>query len=146
VDVVLVLDALAVIVVLCAVALLGTAVRRRALQRGGGTFDCSLRDRPGQHGKGWTLGLARYATDTVEWYRVFSWSPRPRLVLARPGLAVRSHRRPAGPEAFALLAGAVVVECSVDGRVVELAMTEGALTGLLSWLEAAPPGQGVNVA
>ena len=145
-DVVLVLDALAVVVVACAIGLLGTALRRRALQRGGGTFDCSLRNRPGPHGKGWTLGLARYATDTVEWYRVFSWSPRPRLVLSRPGLAVRSRRGPAGPEAFALLAGAVVVECSVDGRVVELAMTEGALTGLLSWLEAAPPGQGVNVA
>jgi hypothetical protein len=36
----------------------------------------------------------------------------------------------------------VVVECRVtegDGRV-ELAMSDGALTGFLAWLEAAPPG------
>ncbi len=35
----------------------------------------------------------------------------------------------------------VVVECEVgDGHRVELAMSDAALTGFLSWLEAAPPG------
>jgi hypothetical protein len=36
----------------------------------------------------------------------------------------------------------VVVECSTgaDAGQVELAMSEGALTGFLAWLEAAPRG------
>jgi hypothetical protein len=133
-------------VFIVAAALIGTALRRRVIQREGGTFDCSLRDKPAEQGKGWALGLARYCTDTVEWYRVFSWSFRPRHVLSRRGLMVLSRRRPTGPESFALLSGSVIVECSVEGRVLELAMSEGALTGFLSWLEAAPPGQDVNVA
>jgi hypothetical protein len=135
------------LVALVAAGLLGTAVRRRLLQREGGTFDCSLRTPPvpaDDRGKGWTVGLARYAPDTIEWYRVFSWSLRPRQVLPRRGLVVLSRRRPSGPEALALLSGAVVIECNVNGSVVELAMSEPALTGFLSWLEAAPPGQDVN--
>jgi hypothetical protein len=40
----------------------------------------------------------------------------------------------------------MVLECNQQGRVIELAMSEDALTGFLSWLEAAPPGQHVNVA
>jgi hypothetical protein len=47
---------------------------------------------------------------------------------------------------MALLAGAIVVECSSAGTVLELGMTEDALTGFLSWLEAAPPGQHMSVA
>jgi hypothetical protein len=36
----------------------------------------------------------------------------------------------------------IVVECSTgaDAGPVELAMSEGALTGFLAWLEAAPRG------
>lgn len=145
-DLVVALDILAGLVLLGLGALLGVAVRRWVLQRSGGTFDCSLRDSSAPAGKGWTLGLARYATDTVEWYRVFSLSPRPRRVVCRPGMTVLSRRQPAGPEVFTLLIGPVIVECDSGGRVLELAMSEGALTGFLSWLEAAPPGQDVNVA
>jgi hypothetical protein len=38
----------------------------------------------------------------------------------------------------------VVVECSAGEypAPVELAMSEAALTGFLSWLESAPPGRG----
>jgi hypothetical protein len=34
---------------------------------------------------------------------------------------------------------------SNDGGTVELALAESALTGLLSWLEAAPPGSHVSL-
>jgi hypothetical protein len=41
-----------------------------------------------------------------------------------------------------LYAGHLVVDVQLDAdRLVELAMSEGALTGLLAWTEAAPPGQ-----
>jgi Protein of unknown function (DUF2550) len=85
--------------------------------------------------------MARYAGDGLEWYRVFSLSPRPKQVVARRDLVIRGRRRPQGAEAMALLPGAVAVECGVDGRTVELAMSPDAMTGLLAWLEAAPPGQ-----
>jgi hypothetical protein len=51
---------------------------------------------------------------------------------------------PEGAEVFALLSGVVIVRCREGaGSNVELAMGEAALTGFLSWLEAAPPGQPV---
>ena len=37
-------------------------------------------------------------------------------------------------------AGAVIVECQDDGGAVQVAMSAGAVTGFLSWLESAPPG------
>ena len=41
--------------------------------------------------------------------------------------------------------GAMIVECRHDGVEIELAMSNDAYTGFASWLESAPPGQGVNV-
>ena len=116
------------------------AFRRFVLRRRSGTFDCSLRLRTKRHGQGWVYGIARYAGDGLEWYRVFSLSPLPKRIVARRDLVVRSRRRPRGAEALAVLAGAIVVECGVADRTLELAMSPEALTGFLSWLEAAPPG------
>jgi uncharacterized protein DUF2550 len=130
--------------------LFGFGVRRRVIQRSGGTFDCSARfiaPRAGQSsGKGWLYGVARYNGDRVEWFRVFSYAPRPRRALQRDRIQVRERRRPHGEEELALLPGALVLNCRHDGDDVELAMSEDALTGFLAWLEAAPPGQRVNVA
>jgi hypothetical protein len=130
--------------------LFGFGVRRRVIQRSGGTFDCSARftaPRAGQSsGKGWLYGVARYNGDCVEWFRVFSYAPRPRRALQRDRIQVRERRRPHGDEELALLPGALVLNCRHDGDDVELAMSEDALTGFLAWREAAPPGQRVNVA
>ncbi|MET9222036.1 DUF2550 domain-containing protein [Streptomyces sp. NPDC003300] len=138
-----------------AAALLGLFVfglRRRLIQRPGGTFDCSLRPAPEQDaepaggGKGWVYGVARYSGDRVEWFRVFSYAPRPRRVLLRPAIEVLGRRDPQGSEELALLSDAVVLSCEHQGTRLELAMSDDALTGFLAWLEAAPPGQRVNVA
>lgn len=156
---------------LIAVAVLGLFVfglRRRLIQRSGGTFDCSLRLRipadessaeravdgaagavpgsPEPSGKGWVFGVARYSGDRIEWFRVFSYAPRPRRVLERSDIHVLERRTPLGEEELALLSGAVVLICRHRGARLELAMSEDALTGFLAWLEAAPPGQRVNVA
>jgi hypothetical protein len=64
--------------------------------------------------------------------------------MARRELEIVDRRVPEGAEAFALLSGAVIVRCrdgSDGGTMVEFAMGDDALTGFLSWLEAAPPGQ-----
>jgi hypothetical protein len=135
------LDVIAALVVLILVGLVLLALRRRFLTRSGGTFDCSLRLRTGAHGTGWALGIGRYAGDSLEWYRVFSYAARPREVLARRDLEILDRRAPVGPEVFSLLAGAVIVMCRHNERSVEFAMSPEALTGFLAWLESAPPGQ-----
>lgn len=137
---VLVLDVLVGVLVLGLLALGLLGLRRRLVTRRGGTFDCSLRLREGPHGKGWVLGIGRYSGDELEWYRVFSYSPRPRRVIVRREVQVLESREPTGVEVLALLAGAVVVRCRDSSGPLELAMNQGSLTGFLSWVESAPPG------
>ena len=134
------LDVLAAAVGLALLALGLLVVRRRVITRRGGTFDCSLRLGDGPHGKGWVLGVGRYAGESLEWYRVFSYAMRPKRVLSRRDLQVVDRRDPAGAEVFSLLSGAVVVRCLGGDGPVELAMTHDTLTGFLSWLESSPPG------
>ncbi|MGC5344321.1 DUF2550 domain-containing protein [Streptomyces sp. DT24] len=138
------------VVALVLVGLFVFGLRRRLIQRSGGTFDCSLRwdvaQEPDTSGKGWVYGVARYSGDRVNWFRVFSYSPRPRRVLERASIEVVTRRLPEGEEELALLSDAVVLGCLHRETRLELAMSEDALTGFLAWLEAAPPGQRVNVA
>jgi hypothetical protein len=135
-----VLDVLLALVALGLLALGLLALRRRVITRRGGTFDCSLRLRAGQHGKGWVLGIGRYSGDALEWYRVFSYSTRARRTFDRHRLQVVERRDPTGVEVYSLLSGAVIVSCLDGDRRVELAMSPESLTGFLSWLESAPPG------
>ncbi|MCF3133759.1 DUF2550 domain-containing protein [Streptomyces olivochromogenes] len=147
---VLALTVCGVVVALVVVGLFLFGLRRRLIQRSGGTFDCSLRwdvpEKPDANGKGWSYGVARYNGDRIEWYRVFSYAPRPRRVLERAQIEVAGRRLPEGEEELALLSDAVILACTHRGIRLELAMSEDALTGFLAWLEAAPPGQRVNVA
>ncbi|MCP3816920.1 DUF2550 domain-containing protein [Streptomyces sp. A3M-1-3] len=138
------------VVALVVVGLFVFGLRRRLIQRSGGTFDCSLRwdiaEGGDPSGKGWVYGVARYSGDRIEWFRVFSYAPRPRRVLERSAIEVLARRAPEGEEELALLSDAIVLGCLHRGTRLELAMSEDALTGFLAWLEAAPPGQRVNVA
>ncbi|MEW2544973.1 DUF2550 domain-containing protein [Streptomyces sp. NPDC047002] len=140
----------ALVVVLGALGLFVFGLRRRLIQRSGGTFDCSVRwnlpEHPDPSGKGWVYGVARYNGDRINWFRVFSYAPRPRRSLERSAIEVVTRRAPEGEEELALLSDAVVLACVHRGVRLELAMSDDALTGFLAWLEAAPPGQRVNVA
>jgi Protein of unknown function (DUF2550) len=131
---------LALALVLVAVYLV---VRRRLLARYGGTFDLSVRVRSHRPGRGWVLGVGRYNNDALEWFRIFSLSLRPAKTYRRNKLEVGQRRSARGAEEYALYDDAIVVECRYADQSVELAMTESALTGLLAWLEAAPPGRGL---
>ena len=131
------------------------AARRYLLERGGGTVECGLR----QPGGSWRLGVASYQREELCWYGVFRVSMRPEEVFGRRDLAVASRRMPTDAEASILGPGMIVVECTLaeddttghvglpPGRAgtVELALGESALTGLLAWLEAAPPGSHLGV-
>jgi hypothetical protein len=121
----------------------GIAARRYLLERGGGTVECGLR----QPGGSWRLGVASYQREELFWFGVFGVSMRPEEVLPRRDLAVVSRRMPTHAEVAILGPGMIVLECSFGERgPVELALSESALTGLLAWLEAAPPGSNFGVA
>ena len=140
-----VLDSLGTVLGVVVFFLVSLFARRRWLSRGGTTFECSVRFRPRSGGspsaRGWALGLGRYAGDTLEWFRVFSFSPRPRHVFSR-SMHVLGRRAPQGAEVFSLHAGHQVTDVALDdGRHIELAMGERAFTGFLAWTEAALPGE-----
>lgn len=142
--------ALLALITLLLVPLAMLAGRRRWLARQGGTFECSLRLRPTvAPGAGWVLGVARYHGSLLEWFRFFSYSYGPRLRFVRSDLQVLHSRPPDPAEAVSLYAGQQVVRIQVrrpPERLEEwdLAMSSDSLTGLLSWLEAAPPGVGTR--
>ncbi|HEX3750064.1 MAG TPA: DUF2550 domain-containing protein [Streptosporangiaceae bacterium] len=127
----------AALLLLLVLLAIGIAARRFLLERGGGTVDCSLRRADGP----WRPGVAAYQGDQLCWYHQFSILLRPQVILERRTLTVASRRMATPAESSALGPGHFVVECKIGpGRSVELAMSEAALTGFLSWLEAAPPG------
>jgi hypothetical protein len=116
-------------------------VRRRWISRHGGTFEFSVRVRSGRAGRGWVLGLGRYTGGELEWFRIFSLAPRPRLTYKRSELEYVGRRDPAGVEGYSLYSGHVIVSCRTPSGPLEVAMSPEALTGFLAWLEAAPPGR-----
>ena len=136
------------------------------LERGGGTVECGLR----KGDRAWRLGLASYQREELYWFRVFGISMRPQETFPRRDLTLVARRLPSEAEAASLGPGMIVVECQLgegqlgegaggggagavddavragDSRRIELALAESALTGLLSWLEAAPPGSHLDIA
>ena len=119
---------------------LGLIVRRRLLSRHGGTFELSYRVRSSKAGRGWLLGLGRYSGESLEWFRYFSLSPRPKLTLERSRLTYVGRRDPEGAEQMSLYPDHVVITCTTPTGQVELAMSPASLMGFQSWLEAGPPG------
>jgi hypothetical protein len=133
-------DVVGVLLLLALLYGVALIVRRRVLSRNGGTFELSFRMRTNKPGRGWLLGLGRYNGDALEWFRIFSLSPRPRKSWSRQHLSYSGRREPAGVEEMSLYAGHVVVACASASGPLELAMSEDSLTGFQSWLEAGPPG------
>lgn len=139
--------ALEVCLVVLALAFLSWIVvvvaRRLWLSRQGGVFECGLRDLDSD--RGWMLGLARYLGDRLAWYPGFSLSVRPRFLLPQTQTSVVGHRDLDDLETLTLYPDHVAVGLRVrpetaPARQLELSMSRESLTGLMSWLEATPPG------
>jgi hypothetical protein len=147
--------ALLLVLAVAALVAIVLASRRILLGRTGGTVECGLR---ATRAAPWRLGLAAYKPDQLYWFSAFGLRLRPQEAFDRRSLSVLA-RRPAAPaEVISIGAGTVVVECQTEPgeggrareggraenrpapRIVELAMSEGALTGFLAWLESSPPG------
>jgi len=125
--------------ILVLLVVLGVLFFRREMIARGGAIELSVR-LSSMRGRGWSLGLGRFTGDELRWYRIFSFRTGPKRVFRRADLAVESRRTPDGQELLVLPPGSVVLRCATADTPVEIAMTESALTGFLSWLEAAPPG------
>jgi hypothetical protein len=115
-------------------------VRRRILARNGGTFELSYRARSTKVGRGWVLGIGRYSGESLEWFRIFSLSPRPKRVWQRFDMQYTGRRGPIGGEQVSLFADQTIISCNTSAGEVELAMSGSSLMGFQSWLEAMPPG------
>ena len=140
-EVVVPLALVAGLVLLLLAAALSFTARRYLLSRSGAWFDCSLRRADGR----WTLGIARYRNDRVDWFRAFSLSLRPLRTWLRDDLAVLGRRATEGAETTAVLPHAVIVRCRHRDEELDLAMSDDAYTGFASWIESAPPGRHARV-
>lgn len=138
------LEILGGLLLLFGVVIGGFIARRHFLARAGATFDCSLRREAtagGRRAVGWMLGVARYQDDRLEWFRIFTFDPRPWKVLQRNRIDLLERRDPDGGEVDSIMPGSVVVRCSYGpDEVLEMAMTQSDYTGFSTWLESAPPG------
>lgn len=134
------LEAVAAVVVLLVLLAVALVVRRRWIARDGGTFELSYRMRSVTPGRGWVLGIGRYSGEELEWFRIFSLSPRPRRSWHRKTLEYVGRREPVGIETMSLYPDHIVVQCEAPDGTVEFAMSGPALTGFQSWAESGPPG------
>lgn len=134
------LDAALILLVIILIYGVGLMLRRRLISRHGGTFELSHRVRGNHPGRGWLLGLGRYSGDRLEWFRVFSLSPKPKRVWVRGEIAFVGSRHPEGLEQMSLYPDQVIVECRTRTAKVEMAMSPASLIGFQSWLESRNPG------
>ena len=140
-------DSLAVILAIGLMVAGWLVVRRRVLiRRSGAAFDMSVnRHSLGDADSHWALGFAIYRGPELHWFATFSVSLRPRYRFVRGEVNLEGGRRaPLGKEAQVLPADHVAVTVSNSLGVHQIAMSSGAMTGLMSWLESSPPGHRVN--
>jgi hypothetical protein len=116
--------------------------RLRLLMVGGGTIRVQVRVSTLVPGRGWSTGIGQFVGDELRFHRMFSLAFRPKRVLDRNVLVVEERRRPDGPEQLIMPSHWCILRCA-NGTAgeIEIAMAESTVTGFLSWLEAAPPGQ-----
>ncbi|UFU07659.1 DUF2550 family protein [Ruania halotolerans] len=125
----------AVVVVIIAALLLGLLFfwRLRALGRRVGSFECAVHVHTRAH---WKAGIAAYTRDHLDWYEVVSLSLRPTYRWGRRELDILDrHRRTLAGQAEPVSE----VRCQYRGEEFRVVAEDGALDGLRSWLEAAPP-------
>jgi len=146
-----ILKAIAVGLIVVFILLAVLFLRREWFARRGGTVEIYMRLGMMVEGRGWAPGFARFAGDELRWYRMFSFSPRPRRILRRRDLSLAGRRPPSSAEQVLVPAEWVVVRLLrptrtvhpdplPDDKLVEIAMSPTVVTGFLSWYESAPPG------
>lgn len=131
--------AIAAVPILAGLAL-GVLFARRAFLTRDGAIAMAVRLYQRVPGRGWAPGFGRFDQGRLAWYRMFSYSLRPKYTLDRVDMKVEERRNPEGAERQVFPPSIEILCCQSPRGQVELAMTQSAMTGFLSWLEAAPPG------
>ena len=126
-----VLITLAVIAVACLVVLGLFFWRLRAIGSRVGSFECAM-DIRGH----WRAGIATYTRDHLNWYGVVSLSVSPTRRFNRRELAITGRSRRQLTDGESQVSEA---RCAYLGEDLLIATNDGALDGLVSWLEASPP-------
>ena len=127
------------IVAIVAIALVlltgGFLARLRYLAGQVGSFECAMRPAGGQR---WLSGVASFRLDSLEWYRLVSFSTRPSRSWSRLNLELSEVRRRREQ-------GRVVEVHCVDAtrspEGFDLAMMEESHSALVAWVESASPEQ-----
>jgi len=127
------------IVAIVAIALVlltgGFLARLRYLAGQVGSFECAMRPAGGQR---WLSGVASFRLDSLEWYRLVSFSTRPSRSWSRLNLELSEVRRRREQ-------GRVVEVHCVDATAgpdgFDLAMMEESHSALVAWVESASPEQ-----
>jgi hypothetical protein len=130
---------------LLALVVLGLVfARRRLIARGEPLTVCALRE-PGD--RRWRFGLARYSTTGLEWFTLAGLSLRPARQWERALLNIGAGQPlEPGERPEILIPAAIRVDCTYRQTHFEIALAQAPYAALRSWLEASPPGRGVNVA
>ncbi|MFB9777698.1 DUF2550 domain-containing protein [Brevibacterium otitidis] len=120
-------------------------VRRRAIAKLQGAFDCSISVGEDTPRPRWRLGVAVFTVTSLDWFPIFSLTRGPTMTLPRQDMEIVSRAEPDSAEQYAVMPGAVIVTAAytaADGSCHEtrLALDYEALAALASWLESAPPG------
>lgn len=130
-----VVDAIGLVAVLLVVLLLSTLIaRQRFMLRSDGTIAVAVKA-----GSRWQYGVARFAGEELQWFRVLGIGTRPTRSLRRGDLVVISNHTATAEEQASLPPTAVIVECVDSIGPITLGLADSAYTGFVSWLESSAP-------
>lgn len=134
---------IAAVVIVIVLFLVATFVRRRSIGRGKPLVLCAIRPIGENH---WRVGMARYGSARLDWFRLGGFTVRARYHWDRAHLELQAPATLRGRDRIGLLPEAVGVQCRYGDNCFELALAPGAYTALRAWVESSPPGLNVNVA
>ena len=107
-------------------------IRMRLLYRRVGSFECTVTP----IGKdAWRSGIAMFGAQYITWYPSMGLSRKPELSFSRQRLEVIDHH---GEDSET---HSLVAHISCNGKEMLWCMSEDSLSGLVSWMDAAPPAE-----
>ena len=125
-----------IVVVVLAVGLFLYRRRRILILRG--AIEMSVERGSGFRG-GWVLGVARFADEYLEWYRLTSLRAGPSLRISRRDTEISRRHEPDERDAVWMPPDSIVLHLQTSSGEQIIAVRKSAVTGLLSWWESAPP-------
>jgi len=123
--------------VLVFVGFAGVLARQRFMMRLPGAIALALQ--LPSRGTRWLYGIGRYVDGEFRWYRALGVGTRPSRVLRRGHVQVLTRRSPVASEKHSLPSSVIIIECRSDEGPFAMALSEGAYTGFVSWLESSAP-------